>query len=172
MERVGNTIFMFLYLVCVFAIGKLVGIKYLHKGYWSWLRSVICQNGPIWVKICQWISNRPDVCNPKISEELSSLRRTLSNPASWDTTLKIFKEDARRDITQYFKTIEKKPFASGSIGQVYRGVIVEKTDISGTDGGVIETEIPVVMKIQHPGLDVKVKWFFVFVKCGIIFSVF
>lgn len=156
-------IFMFLYLVCVFAIGKLVGLKHLHKGYWKWLRKVICRNGPIWVKICQWMSNRPDICNPKISDELASLREHCPTH-NWDTTAKIFKEDTRRDITQYLQSVEKKPFASGSIGQVYRGVLLQKKDISGTDGGVIEHEIPVVIKVQHPGLEVKMKWFFVFVK--------
>ena len=154
-------ILMFLYLILVLTIGKVVGLKHLHNGYWSWLRTVIFRNGPIWVKICQWISNRPDICNPIISDQLSSLREHCPEH-SWKTSANIFKEDTRQDILRFFTSIEKKPFASGSIGQVYRATLSQT--VTNDKGVKEEQEIPVVVKIQHPDLDIKMKWFFVFVK--------
>jgi len=163
------SIVMFLYLILVFLIGKIVGLKHLHKGYWSWLRTVICQNGPIWVKIAQWISNRPDLCSPRIAEELSSLREHCP-VHNWTTTQKIFKEDTRSDFGLFFDSIEKKPFASGSIGQVYRAVLntgnphlvnpfsEKKTTLKEEFG----EKVDVVIKIQHPDIHIKMKWFFRF----------
>ena len=93
-------IIMFFYLVLVLLLGKIIGLAHLHKGYWAWLRKVICQNGPIWVKISQWISNRPDLCNPVIAEELSALREHCPTH-SWNVSKEIFKKETNTDITHF-----------------------------------------------------------------------
>ena len=94
-------IMLFLYLFIILFIGKIVGLAHLHKGYWSWLRKVICKNGPIWVKIAQWISNRPDICHPKITEELSLLREHCPTH-DWKITRDIFKNETHQDIYQEY----------------------------------------------------------------------
>ena len=160
-------IIMFFYLVLVLLLGKIIGLSHLHKGYWSWLRKVICQNGPIWVKIAQWVSNRPDLCNPVIAEELSSLREHCPIH-SWKLSKEIFKKETNTDITHFLDHVETKPFASGSIGQVYKGVLDLNKLSSFTNKNTTDDQkadkVNVVIKIQHPDLDIKMKWFFVFVK--------
>lgn len=88
------------------------------------------------MKLAQIMSQWDDLLPPDLAEELSRLQRQ-AEPMPWSRihealVLQYGELDAR------FQTIEERPFASASMGQVHRAVTL--------DG---ET---VVLKIQYPGL--------------------
>jgi ubiquinone biosynthesis protein len=92
----------------------------------KWLKRTLEKSGPTYVKIGQFIGNRPDIFGKEVSEEMMTLQSNV-------TPFKVSKNP--------FESIdmELEPFASASIAQVHKGTL--------KDGRMI------VVKIKRPGVD-------------------
>lgn len=93
----------------------------------KWLRRTLETSGPTYIKIGQFIGNRPDIFGKEISEEVSKLQNQV-NVASF-----------RVNKPSGVHTMESEPVASASIAQVHRGTL--------KDGRVV------AVKIKRPNVD-------------------
>ena len=92
-----------------------------------WLKRTLEKSGPTYVKIGQFIGNRPDIFGNEISEEVSTLQTNVE-------PFKITKKPSGIDM-------DTEPFASASIAQVHKGRLKNGKRI--------------VVKIKRPDVDEK-----------------
>lgn len=92
----------------------------------NWLRKTLETSGPTYVKIGQFIGNRPDLFGETLSMEVSKLQNKVSTFKLSEKPNSIFK-------------LDDEPFASASIAQVHSGIL--------RDGR------RVAVKIKRPGID-------------------
>ena len=97
-----------------------------------WIRKEIEDLGVFSQKMGQWISNRDDLFGKEFTAELKSLQNDIRPMSSTDFS------DMTRDISALI-TIDEKPLATGTVGQVHKGVIKTTGDI-------------VAIKIKKPGV--------------------
>lgn len=92
----------------------------------SWLRRSLETSGPTYIKIGQFIGNRPDLFGNEISDELSKLQ---------NQTNVTFQVEKPKGIQK----MNPKPIASASIAQVHKGSL--------SDGRVV------AIKVKRPNID-------------------
>lgn len=91
--------------------------------------------GPLFIKIGQILSTRPDILPKEYIAELALLQeRVPSFP--FDQVSKTIQEQFHRDIGDIFRSFEEKPVASASLAQVHLAELHDAT--------------PVAVKIQRP----------------------
>jgi ubiquinone biosynthesis protein len=98
-----------------------------------WLRQALDGAGPTYIKVGQFISNRPDIFGKELSRELAPLR---DNVTAFDF------EQVRDKIPCEITDVNPKPFASASIAQVHRAKLKSKD---------------VVLKIKRPDIEAQIK---------------
>ncbi|MGD1952423.1 MAG: ABC1 kinase family protein [Leptolyngbyaceae cyanobacterium] len=104
------------------------------------LRNILTDLGPVYIKFGQLLSTRPDLLPPAYIEELSSLQSTV--PPVDAIAIRSFLND-QLDPEAVFAEVNYSAIASGSIGQVHRAVL--------------KNGQPVALKIQRPGIEVRVR---------------
>ncbi len=104
------------------------------------LRKAFEELGPTFIKIGQILSTRPELVHDDYIVELSKLQDDV--PAEeFEEMSKVFYEEFSKKIEDEFLFIDKKPIASASVAQVYRGVLKDGKDV--------------VIKIQRPNIKEK-----------------
>lgn len=101
------------------------------------IRMALEELGPTFIKMGQILSSRPDLIWPDLLEELSRLQDHV--PAfDFDQVTAIIASEFGKTYDQIFKSIEKQPFASASIGQVHKATLWNSTEVA--------------VKVQRPGI--------------------
>ena len=108
----------------------------------KWLRRALDGAGPTYIKIGQFISNRPDIFGKEFSKELAPLR---DNVTPFD--FEIVRSKVPEGVTQ----VDPKPIASASIAQVHRAKLKDRQ---------------VVLKFKRPGIEAQIKDDLALVKSG------
>ena len=107
------------------------------------IRLIIEDLGPTFVKFGQILADRPDLASEQLRDELKKLQAS-ARPFDNDTAIRIIEEELGDPIKKVFAQLDtKKPLASASIGQVYKGVL--------------HTGEEVVVKVQRPAIKQKIK---------------
>lgn len=120
-----------------------IGLKLVQqKDRGKWLRRALDGAGPTYIKIGQFISNRPDIFGKEFSKELAPLR---DNVTPFD--FELVKSKVPEGITQ----VDPKPIASASIAQVHRAKLNDRQ---------------VVLKFKRPGIEAQIKDDLALVKSG------
>jgi ubiquinone biosynthesis protein len=102
------------------------------------LRSILTDLGPVYVKLGQLLSTRPDLLPPDYITALSTLQSNV--PAvSWLEIEAILHQQLNLDLTDVFMHIEQQPIAAGSIAQTHRAVLKDGRQVA--------------IKVQRPGID-------------------
>ncbi|NEQ30762.1 MAG: AarF/ABC1/UbiB kinase family protein [Leptolyngbya sp. SIO4C5] len=102
------------------------------------LRNILTELGPVYVKLGQLLSTRPDVLSQSYIEELSSLQSTV--PAVSASEMEVFiRKNLPRPPEELFASLDYKAIAAGSIAQTHKATL--------RDGQ------PVALKVQRPGID-------------------
>jgi ubiquinone biosynthesis protein len=124
----------------------LIPKKYKHNGTLKTqperLRTVIEELGPTFIKFGQILADRPDIISEKLRGELKKLQSTVE-PFDHDTAIARIEEELGGDIKKFFKQFDLKCIGSASIGQVYKGTLL--------NGEVV------VVKIQRPDIEPKIQ---------------
>jgi ubiquinone biosynthesis protein len=102
------------------------------------LRNILTDLGPVYVKLGQLLSTRPDLLPTAYIEELSSLQTTVPAVPAPEIEPQI-----RRSLPQppedLFQSLDYTAIAAGSIAQTHRAVL--------KDGQ------PIALKVQRPGIE-------------------
>lgn len=106
------------------------------------IRLAIEELGPTFIKFGQILADRPDLVSENLRKELKKLQST-AKPLSDAVAIEILESELGGPIKNFFETFEEKHLASASIGQTYVGVL---------KGGR-----KVVVKIQRPNIEEKIK---------------
>ncbi|MCU0689884.1 MAG: AarF/ABC1/UbiB kinase family protein [Polyangiaceae bacterium] len=104
------------------------------------LRMVAQDLGPTFVKLGQLLSTRGDVIPADIVTELKKLQDDVA-PVSFAEVRTQIEQSLGASVYEVFVSIEERPLAAASIGQVHRAAL-------RTEGGLV----PVVVKVQRPGV--------------------
>ena len=96
--------------------------------------------GPVTIKFAQWYATRYDINSPTPQHLCKVLQKTFENcpEHKFSYTEKVFKKNFNRELDTVLN-LKRIPIASGSVGQVYEGILKE-------------TGEEIVMKVKHPNL--------------------
>lgn len=111
-----------------------IGVKFIQKKQLGpWLRRTLDGSGPTYVKIGQFISNRPDIFGRELANDLAPLRDNVT-PFDFDQV----KDKVPNGVTN----VDPKPLASASIAQVHLAKLKDKK---------------IVLKFKRPGIEAQIK---------------
>jgi ubiquinone biosynthesis protein len=102
------------------------------------LRSILTDLGPVYVKLGQLLSTRPDLLPPDYITALSTLQSDVP-PVNWSEIEIILRQQLNRNLSEVFQDIEHQPVAAGSIAQTHRAIMKDGRQVA--------------VKIQRPGID-------------------
>ena len=97
--------------------------------------------GPTFIKLGQVLSTRHDLLPPEYVEALSRLQDKVA-PFPYEETERILDEDLKIRPSKAFRSFEREPLASASLGQVYRAVMPDGRNVA--------------VKVQRPGIRERV----------------
>ncbi len=101
------------------------------------LRNILTELGPVYVKLGQLLSTRPDLLSPSYIQALSDLQSTV--PAVPAEEIQVFiRQNMLRSPEEVFAEIDYVAIAAGSIGQTHRALL--------------KNGQPVAVKVQRPGI--------------------
>lgn len=113
------------------------------------IRLALEELGPVFVKLGQALSTRPDLLPADIAQELAKLQDKVP-PFSAQTSLQIIHDAYGDKLNDIFDYIDEQPLASASVAQVHSARLQPGLAITGQDGK--ETE-EVVIKVLRPGIE-------------------
>ncbi len=93
--------------------------------------------GPTFVKLCQVMSNRPDLLPEELIFEFQKLQSDVP-PFPTKKAIEVIESESGKKIKEIFSYFEEKVIGSASIGQVHRARLA--------------TGEEVVVKVQRPGV--------------------
>ncbi|WP_302885051.1 ABC1 kinase family protein [Kovacikia minuta] len=97
---------------------------------------------PVYVKLGQLLSTRPDLLPPEYITELTALQAEVP-PVPWQDVEAVIREQSRRSLEEIFTTINPQPVAAGSIAQTHRATLIDGREVA--------------LKIQRPGIELVVE---------------
>lgn len=106
------------------------------------LRHTLERLGPAFIKIGQAASTRSDIIPEAFINELRKLQDQVA-PFPYSDAKEVVERELGGPIDQMFRTFDREPLASASLGQVHRAVLPDGT--------------PVAVKVQRPGVRDKVE---------------
>ncbi|RUT00738.1 hypothetical protein DSM106972_071470 [Dulcicalothrix desertica PCC 7102] len=105
------------------------------------LKKILVDLGPVYVKLGQLMSTRPDILGASYIEELSTLQDEVP-PVAWSEIEILIRKQLKRPLEETFKYINPVPVAAGSIAQTHRATLIDGREVA--------------MKVQRPGIDITV----------------
>lgn len=106
------------------------------------IRLVLTELGTTYIKFGQMLSTRADLVGPKLATELTELQSSApADPPHVVRTTVV--AELGQPIDELFASFDDTPLASASIGQVHRARL--------------HTGEQVVVKVQHPGIEERVR---------------
>lgn len=123
----------------------------------TWLRVVhrtLEKAGPAFIKWGQWAATRPDLFPRDLCTQLSELH-TKAPEHSFAFSKKTIEKAFSRKLSDIFEVFEEKPVASGSIAQVHRATLKNRS------AGQSQKSMVVAVKVRHPGVGDSIRRDFV-----------
>lgn len=102
------------------------------------LRKVLVELGPVYVKLGQLLSTRPDLLPGEYVEALTDLQANV--PAvSWSEVELVLRQELQQPLEEIFAIINSEAVAAGSIAQTHRATLKNGQEVA--------------LKVQRPGID-------------------
>jgi predicted unusual protein kinase regulating ubiquinone biosynthesis (AarF/ABC1/UbiB family) len=105
------------------------------------LKNILVDLGPVYVKLGQLLSTRPDLLSAAYIEELSTLQNEVP-PVPWAEIEIVIRQQLKRPLEETFKHINNVPVAAGSIAQTHRATLIDGREVA--------------LKVQRPGIDITI----------------
>ena len=102
------------------------------------LRNILVELGPVFVKLGQLLSTRPDLLPGKYVDALTDLQARVP-PVDWIEVENLIKQELGQPVEQVFSKIEQEAIAAGSIGQVHQAILLDGTKVA--------------LKVQRPEIE-------------------
>lgn len=102
------------------------------------LRNILIELGPVYVKLGQLLSTRPDLLPQAYIEELTALQADVP-PVAWGEVEALLQEQMGGLLKEKFRSFDPKPVAAGSIAQTHRATLPNGREVA--------------VKVQRPGID-------------------
>ncbi len=112
------------------------------------IRLALEELGPVFVKLGQALSTRPDLLPHDIALELRKLQDQVP-PFDAEHALEIIQRNFGEDYQRIFKSVDTQPLASASVAQVHAAVLNDGLAIKGQNG---EYNADIVIKVIRPGI--------------------
>lgn len=106
------------------------------------LRNILVDLGPVYVKLGQLLSTRPDLLPADYIETLTALQAQVP-PVAWSEVEVSIRQQLDRPLETVFSHIEQEPVAAGSVAQTHRATL--------SNGQAV------ALKVQRPGIDTVVE---------------
>ena len=90
--------------------------------HWQRVRLVLEELGPTFIKLGQFLSNRPDIVPSELCEELEKLLDAVP-PFSGTRATMMLEKELKKPVDDVFKKFEKESFSAASVSQVHAGVL-------------------------------------------------
>jgi ubiquinone biosynthesis protein len=105
------------------------------------LKKILLDLGPVYVKLGQLLSTRPDLLSAAYIEELSTLQNQV--PAvPWIEIEVLIRQQLKLPLEETFIKVNPEPVAAGSIGQTHRATLMDGKEVA--------------LKVQRPGINNRV----------------
>ena len=122
--------------------------------------TVLQTAGPAFVKLGQWASTRRDLFTEDFCKALSELH-VHCRTHSWEETVKQLDSSLGQDWSSWLEIPDHTPIGSGSVAQVYKGVLHVKDGAPSVEGeGSVDNsdgDLSVAVKVLHPNVGDKIK---------------
>ncbi|HIK05369.1 MAG TPA: AarF/ABC1/UbiB kinase family protein [Trichormus sp. M33_DOE_039] len=105
------------------------------------LKNILVDLGPVYVKLGQLLSTRPDLLSAAYIDELSTLQSEVP-PVPWAEVEIVIRQQLKRPLEETFKYINPVPVAAGSIAQTHRATLIDGREVA--------------LKVQRPGIDITI----------------
>ena len=92
-------------------------------------REALEELGPTFAKLGQVLSTRPDLLPPEFVEELASLQDQVP-PMSEAAVVAVMEEELGVPWEDVFESVESRPLAAGTIGQVHKARLESGEDVA------------------------------------------
>lgn len=103
------------------------------------LRNILIELGPVFVKLGQLLSTRPDLLPTAYLDTLSSLQADV--PAvPWSEVEVIIRQELKLSIAETFSQFNTQAVAAGSIAQTHKATLKDGREVA--------------LKVQRPGIDI------------------
>ncbi|MGE5659978.1 MAG: ABC1 kinase family protein [Actinomycetota bacterium] len=106
------------------------------------LRNILVELGPVYVKLGQLLSTRPDLLPPEYIDVLSTLQAEVP-PVPWPQIETIIRKQLKQPLEDTFAKINSQAVAAGSIAQTHRATLKNGREVA--------------LKVQRPGIDVTIE---------------
>jgi ubiquinone biosynthesis protein len=103
------------------------------------LRNILVELGPVFVKLGQLLSTRPDLLPPAYIDTLSSLQADVP-PVPWSEVEVIIRQELKLSIAETFSQFNTEAVAAGSIAQTHKATLKDGREVA--------------LKVQRPGIDI------------------
>ncbi|TAG51227.1 MAG: AarF/ABC1/UbiB kinase family protein, partial [Oscillatoriales cyanobacterium] len=103
------------------------------------LRNILIELGPVFVKLGQLLSTRPDLLPTAYLDTLSSLQADVP-PVPWSEVEVIIREELKLSIAETFSQFNTQAVAAGSIAQTHKATLKDGREVA--------------LKVQRPGIDI------------------
>ncbi|WP_413198547.1 ABC1 kinase family protein [Nostoc piscinale] len=102
------------------------------------LKNILVSLGPVYIKLGQLLSTRPDLLSAAYIEELSTLQDEVP-PVPWSEIEVVIRKQLKLPLEEVFPKINPVPVAAGSIAQTHRATLADGREVA--------------LKVQRPGID-------------------
>lgn len=102
------------------------------------LRNILVDLGPVYVKLGQLLSTRPDLLPPDYIEALTALQGNVP-PVPWTDIEVLIRQQLNEPLDEVFTRIDFEPVAAGSIAQTHKATLSSGQEVA--------------LKVQRPGID-------------------
>ncbi len=106
------------------------------------LRNILVELGPVYVKLGQLLSTRPDLLPAEYIDALTDLQANVP-PVPWAEVEIVIRQQLKRPIEEVFATINPRAIAAGSIAQTHKATLRDGRSVA--------------LKVQRPGIDISIE---------------
>ncbi|MBW4545568.1 MAG: AarF/ABC1/UbiB kinase family protein [Symplocastrum torsivum CPER-KK1] len=102
------------------------------------LRNILVDLGPVYVKLGQLLSTRPDLLPGEYVEALTDLQANVP-PVPWSQVEILIRQQLKQPLEEAFAAINPQAVAAGSIAQTHRATLKSGQEVA--------------LKVQRPGIE-------------------